>query len=174
MDGSYPMDNEILSRTINWVNDNFTEVTEKQPISIHIDELLGTKVKGEEALDASLDAYRNIIAFLEKESVPVQPSLTIILHGDNKGMNFIPPKNKEEIISQLGLEPPSIYLLSWDSSKYLSVNEQYKKPLGFNLLHHKVEGVFTYYIEYRNQIGIENDWEFSRAIYLDYFPERFR
>lgn len=168
------MDKDIYSRVQNWITENISLVSAKHPVSIHIDELLGRKFKGQESLRISLDAFEQVINILLKNGVPVQPSLTIILESESKKIELNIPKNRKEIVAQLAPEPPSVYLVSWDASKYLSVIEEYKTPLPFDLLLNEVEGVITYYIEYRGSIGIENDWEFSRAIYLDYYPEKFR
>lgn len=168
------MVNDLQNKVAAWVNENLSRVSAKNPASIHLDELLGREIKNDEILDLSLNAFVHLIEILVKDGVPVKPFLAIVLEGDSREIQFDIPENKKDITNQLSNKPPSLYLVDWDSSKYLTVIEKYQTPLPFELLEDNIVGVYTYFIEYRGAIGIDNDWEFARAIYLDYYPEKFR
>jgi hypothetical protein len=44
----------------------------------------------------------------------------------------------------------------------------------FDLLTPPIAGVSAYYREFRDMMGIENEWEFVKGIYVQYHPEEYR
>jgi len=100
---------------------------------------------------------------------PAQPRLTIPLTSDSKDLLRNVPQTLEDIQNQWRtIEPPSLFLLAWDRSKYLNVYEEYVRPLSFNPT--SVHDAYVFYTEFRDVYGIRHDWEFDRSVCVDYYP----
>ncbi len=157
--------NQLLQR---WLTETLPTVSQFQPSSIHLDELLGMSTSGIETVTISLQAYKILLEQLQTHQFPVKPMLVIPLVTISNKFERTVPLTINDLESQLSFEPPSLYLLAWHALEYEVEGEAYWIPLKFELLGSCPKRVHTYYKEVRYKDGIENDWEFTRAIYLEY------
>jgi len=152
-----------------WLNDNLPQVTTQPALSIHLDELLDQPINPNEYIPLGLTAFGRLIELLQALQLPVKPMLVIPLTSHSNQISRIIPSNMSDLETELTPEPPSLYLLDWTPVEYFGVCEEYRSPLPFNLL--AQSGVYVYYREYRYEMDIIHDWEFMRAIYVNYWPQ---
>jgi len=161
---------ELLKDAIaTWVEANLQEVSGVYPISNHIDEILGRSVQEPEAIELSINAYEFLVEMLRSLGVPVQPRLVIPLTWDTNELQRTVPQTLEEIRDQWRkCEPPSLFLLAWDRSRYLTIYEEYERPLPFNPT--PVTDTYAFYTEFRDITSMRQNWEFVRSVCIDYYP----
>lgn len=155
-----------------WIQQELGKVTIRNPSSKHIDELLVDMPVKEDRLDISFELFGHLIKRLQEMGFPKKPVLIIPLKSANSKIEQRTPRSQEEIEQQFSIEPPSLYLVDWDQARVKNVLEQYRVPLPFEL--NDAEGIYVTYRESRDKFAIENDWEVSRNIYVEYFSEEFR
>jgi hypothetical protein len=160
---------EILHQRIEkWIANNLKLVSIYNPVSIHIDDLLGGDVKKSETISTSILAFLTLVKRMQELEMPAKPMLVILLINIGKKIKRAIPHNLVAIESQLDIEPPSLYLLDWSPAEYFETCEEYRSPLTFKLINNSIDGIYIYYREFRYAMGIENNWEFSRGIYVGY------
>ncbi len=85
------------------------------------------------------------------------------------------PKNLQELdILRRQEEPPSLYLVDWDSRKYMRIIEEYRCPLPFEIFVPLKPGVIAFYHIHRNKEAIEQNWGYSAFVHVEYYPARYR
>ena len=110
--------------------------------------------------------------FLETERLPLRMLVVIPLQTHEDGISLEVPRSYEDLLTHLNYkEPPSLYITDSGLSKYRDVVEEYISPLPFIMPNVDYTSVAVYYRESRDQVSISRDWEYSRNIYLEYFPE---
>lgn len=162
----------LKQQTKKWITDNLNHVSARNPVSIHIDELMGREIKKSKIVSISLQAFATLVEQLRELETPVQPSIVIPLVTLSKKLERAVPPDRKSIETQLDIEPPSLYLFDWSPSRYFEVCEEYRCPLTFSLIDDHSQGIYVCYKEVRYAAAIENDWEFARGIYVEYYPEK--
>jgi hypothetical protein len=81
------------------------------------------------------------------------------------------PKDIDELQSELSDEPPSLYILSRELPKKFDPVQEFKTPLNFSLFSGYEDQIDIQYREFRFHHAIQNNWEFLRVVYLEYFPK---
>jgi hypothetical protein len=152
-----------------WLNDTLSQVTAEHALSIHLDELLEKPINLNEYLTLGLVAFGQLVELLQILQFPIKPMLVIPLASHSSQISRIIPSSMSDLETELTPEPPSLYLLDWTPVECFGVCEEYRSPLPFNLL--TQSGVYVYYREYRYEMDILHDWEFMRAIYVNYWPQ---
>jgi hypothetical protein len=167
--------NSLERQVQQWAEVGLARLSIRDPVTIHLDQLLGKKLKEKEALAVSLQVFRILVEQVRRRGTPAQPGLVIplVFHGTKLEADV--PVDLHSLEIQIHhREPPSLYLLDWEALKYLEVCEEYKAPLRFHLIEPPSEGVYVYYREFRDAESIEHNWEFARCIYVEYYPEHYR
>lgn len=128
-----------------WLSESLDAVTAKKLISNHIDEILQRKEPMSEWIDVSTQAFRILVELLSQLHTPVKPMLIIPLEDMSKTIVQAIPKNKEEAQAQLTIEPPSLYLIDWETAaKTEAVHEEFNAPLPFKLTENLPDKVYVY------------------------------
>jgi hypothetical protein len=163
---------QIISQ---WVLSNLDQVSVQKPSSVHIDTLLGSELPAEELLPLSLQLFTDLIDIIKQMGITFQPGIVIPLIDGSQELEASVPLSFDELEKQLHeLERPSLYLIDRETWKYVQVFEEYKYPICFDLLKLETDDIYVYYREFRSMMAIENNWEFTRCIYADYYPEIYR
>ena len=169
------MSEPLRQRIELWVEANLGSVSVRNPVSNHLDEVLGRPVERPDIIDLSLHAYAILVDQMQKLRMPAQPVLVIPLRSESIRLEATVPQDLPSIKSLWRqVEPPSLYLFSWDASRLLEVCEEYRAPLVFDPMPPPIAGTYAYYREFRDMAGIENNWEFTKGVYVEYFPEEYR
>lgn len=153
-----------------WLDENLALVSATNPISDHIDRLLGEKPSPAQMVTISMRAFCTLITLLERLRMPVRPAMFIPLISHSATLTLTPPRSLNEIAAQLSDEPPGLYLLSWEHNRASWPEEIYSVPLTFPLLPDLPSGILTTYQEARHGQDITDGEEFSHALRVDYFP----
>lgn len=163
-------DQQLEKAIEQWSTKNIDQVSINNPISNHLDEILGIKIPRYETIATSCRAFGYLAELIKKTQHRVKPTLVIRLLtiSANLGMNV--PYSWEAIEDQLTHEPPSLYLLDWEIVKGYTVREEFSSPLPFQLMEEIPDKIYVYYKEFRSAEDIENNWEVARGIYIEYFP----
>ncbi len=148
-----------------WVESALVKPIQKnRPISVHVDELFPAADSnrwihlGYEAFKILLKATKNE---LEKFAVVCFPL------GCTTELDVSTP-NWNSIHGKPVTEPPSLYLVSIDSMLLPNLAEEYRCPI---LPPSELGQVLAYYRCFRTPDGIENNWEYERAIYIEGHPK---
>ena len=158
-----------------WVEGNLRSVSARSPVSNHLDELLGREIERSEMISLSLRCFALLVEHMRERLTPTQPMLVIPLVSESNKLQAVVPQDLQSIKDQWRhVESPSLYMLDWDASRHLYICEEYRSPLAFDLTDPPIPGVYTYYREFRSEMDIRNDWEFTRCIYAEYYPDRYR
>ncbi len=149
---------------------------------IHIDDLLDITLPNPDAVGISIQAFKTLIKYVGKWETPVKLSLAIPMKSIGNKISLMVPQNIEDITSQLDFEPPSLWVIDWQSfySPTLLrpiILEEYRSPIGFNIMEINDKSIVTYYHEYRSKEEFETNQVIHRQIYIDCFKyptlERF-
>ncbi|MFC6591402.1 hypothetical protein ACFP81_04830 [Deinococcus lacus] len=80
------------------------------------------------------------------------------------------PANLKELSTECDeFEPPSLYLLDRKHNINTEFVEEHVKPISFFELIPNSEGLRAYYREWRDFQNVSQNWEYSRAIYIQYY-----
>jgi hypothetical protein len=153
-----------------WLELSSKSVSVRNPISIHIDDLLGAQLEKDDIVNISTKAFLSLNKQIGQQQLTVIPLLVIPLRVIGNELSLAAPANLPILKNQLGDEPPSLYLLSRDSLRLTEACEEYKYPLPFELIPSLPKDVYVYFREFRNSQAIKNQWEFSRCVYVQRNP----
>jgi hypothetical protein len=154
---------------------NSSRVGVHEPVSNHIDEVLGRKLERAETIPLSLRAFTVLVDEIGKLAQFVQPMLSIPLTSESNKLSAAVPQDFQSMMEEWrDREPPSLYLLDWELPKYLYSYEEYRRPLPFHLFSPPIPGVDEYYNEFRFPPDIESDWDYVRSVNAKYYPDRYR
>jgi len=138
--------------------------------SNHITEILGEEPK-EKWIDLSVLCMTSLTNKLRERRLErdYKILLAIPLVCDEFAASMKVPKSLVEMAEQLDIEPPGIYLSQATVVHSYKPVEEYACPVRFPLI--PDAHFYTYYREHRYIESMVNEWEFSRAIYVSYYPE---
>jgi hypothetical protein len=154
-----------------WFLENKDRVTPVHPISAHISDLLGRRITKKSMLSVSFASLLVVIRESKSLGNPVKIFLIIPLNSISNKISFQIPQDLKNIQADLCDEPPSIYLKSWEMARQSTIVEEYKIPIKLDLPTEFEDQLYVYYSECRYEIAFVNNWEFSRCIFVEYYPE---
>ena len=173
MNGHYPSD-AIQRQVAGWIS--FVLQTRhdpplSKPLTIHLDQLLGTEVERESLVAVSFQTFRVLIEQLEVMGIPdtLMPTLWIPLECAEV---LVPgPFDAESLVQQIHYqEPPSLYLTERALRMKLLARERYVFPLQASDFLENTGDVHVYYAASRTWEDIRNGWEYDRSITAEYYP----
>ncbi len=153
-----------------WLDENLDRVPSGGGTSIHIDELLGRVVQAPEIIGISLDAFGILVEQMKQLQFRAQPVLVIPLVTISNRLERAVPRDLDGVVQQLDVQRPGLYLVDWKAPKWFA--EEYRLLVTFKLMQRPLDDVDVYYREFRSPVDIENDWEFSRSLNVEYLPKR--
>ncbi len=167
------MDENLLQQQISeWVQDNIELVSAENPVTMHVDRLRGVDLARERIIPTSLEILKALVLEVQCFNDRVKAGLVLPLKAYNKKINTKHPVDLDGLQYQLlSREPPSIYLVSWTSSRKFYRTEEYRCPIDFLPLDDYHDNLYVYYQENRGRIGIQNNWEFAKGIFIEYCPD---
>ncbi|WP_425147462.1 hypothetical protein [Deinococcus sp.] len=136
-------------------------------IDFHVDTV------GVIGMDDSINAFTNTIDYLINIGKKCKVILVLPLETLSSELSCLIPQTQSDVEKAMSAESPSLYITAEDIFSYKEPIEEYKHPLNFSLCEIYSENVLEYYREYRSILELNNSWEYSRAIYLEYFTDRF-
>jgi hypothetical protein len=170
----YPSDT-IVARMRDWIENSLHRVDVRHPQSMHLDELLGSRLHDVDQLNLALTAFRYLIDELARVSMPVQPAIAIPLLGESTVIQAAVPRSMDEVRRQWrSVEPPRLYMLDLSLYSHPLIRESYTTPLPFHLFTPAIDGVYAFYEESREALGMRAGWEFARTVSARYFPLSLR
>ncbi|MCB0107995.1 MAG: hypothetical protein KDE53_18865 [Caldilineaceae bacterium] len=165
-------ENEFVDKIIYFCENCLPTITPFSPCSLHLNEILGTPQSKQVDLSDMLKLYLFLVQHLIGTNLPAKPVLVIPLISQSFNIEMKVPTSVEDLRNQIDIsEPPSLILLDWQHNKLVAPCEEYCSPLDFQLLDSSQDQVYIYYREFRYLIGKINSWEYSRAIYAEYYPK---
>lgn len=154
-----------------WLEISLAHVSSVHPVTIHLRDLVGDSKTITDSVIQSTLAFNLLIEQLSVSGMPVKPVLTISLRSYSHKIEYQLPKSMEELIDQIDpYESPSLYLVNWNPPKSIALCEELRAPLSAPWLGVNLH-TYLYYREFRYGLAFNNRWEFSRAIYAEYYPE---
>jgi len=164
-------ENEFADNIIRFCDTCISAITPFNPCSRHLNEILSTPQNEQMELYDTLKVYLFLVQHLIETDLPAKPILIIPLISQSVNIEMKAPTSVEDLRNQIdSSEPPSLALLDWQHNKLATPCEEYCSPLDFQLLNSSQNQVYIYYREFRYLMGKINNWEYSRAIYAEYFP----
>lgn len=124
------------------------------------------------SIQLAAEVYEFVLERLGDHSSEIKAVLFLPLR-ETKVLAPIPPP-RGHLVDALGEEPPSVYLISREVDMFLYVREEYRVPYELELAMASRPDVFCWYRAHRDTEAYENDWEYSRSIMIEHYPERFR
>jgi hypothetical protein len=95
-----------------WINANLGLVSLRNPVSDHLDDVLGRKIEPAEMIDLALTAFVLLVEELGRRQMPAQPLLVIPLESESNQLEANVPQDMQVIRAFWRQEePPSLYLL---------------------------------------------------------------
>jgi hypothetical protein len=159
------MNNSLDKRISHWLTNSLPIVTVTNPVSIHLDDLLGESMA--DIISPAMQSFLILLEQLRIMQMPVKPGLVIPLVSLSNKIERAIPENLTSLKKQLCHEPPSLYLLDWATSEHQLEGEAYWSPLSFSILDVASSDIQIYYKEIRYSLAIKDDWEFARAVYVE-------
>ncbi|MFZ6027928.1 MAG: hypothetical protein ACOYYS_09445 [Chloroflexota bacterium] len=164
------MDGNFLLQSKNWFLENVNQVKPFRSASVHITDLSTLIIPDKSVIPVAFAAFATIINESKQVEEPVRITLVFPLRLMRNKLSLQIPKDWQSIQADFSDEPPIIYLESWETTKRYVLVEEYKLPLKLDLPIDCNANFFTYYREHRYEMEMINDWEFSRCIYIEYYP----
>lgn len=165
------MATKFADTIVNFCANCIPTVTPLTPCSLHLNEILGSSQNKAIYLVDTLTSYVFLVQHLIAIDLPVKPVLVIPLISQAFNIEMRTPASIEDLHNQIdSFEPPSLILLDWQHNKMVAPCEEYCSPLDFQLLHPSQDHIYIYYREFRYLLGKFNNWEYSRAVYVEYYP----
>jgi hypothetical protein len=137
----------------------------------HIDEIIDAVSKND-WIDWSIKTFRITIQRVNEIRFNriIIPMLVFPLYSELKKIRMKPPQSVEDLKNQFSNEPPSIYLQDVSICFRFGPIEEYKCPLNFSLINDPAH-FYTYYREHKYFERTFNFEEYSRGVYIEYFPD---
>jgi hypothetical protein len=133
-------------------------------------------IRREQSIPISIIEFLNIVSELDAIGNPCKCGVVFPLLSKWKKIRLKVPSTLEEIETELDIEPPSLFLETWETRKNYERIEEYRYPIDSNLLLDSemtikaIENFFSYYREFRYSEALLENFEYSRCIYIEYFP----
>lgn len=148
-----------------------THATQAQNIPpVHLNQWLEAKMASLDMIELSCRLYEMLIDETKHLEYELMPHLRIPLTLSDTLNTIIPSFNDldQDHISQ---ESPSFCLPRRDFCRYLIPIERYDFPVKYNLFQRYTSNIYVYYNIARSQHDINENWEFSRNIIAEYYPD---
>lgn len=148
-------------------------VTAYNPQTKHITDILERPlIANKEIFGISLLAIRILARELQMLNNPLKAGLVIPLQSDFKQIiNKVPNSFEDILIEMEKHDPPSLILESWEIARNFTITEEFRTPLKFPLFDEPLQKFYFYYREFRYERDYINDWEYSRCIFVEYYPD---
>jgi len=159
---------ELAVRSLDrWLIEQLPLISPRKAAYDHIDYIFDRTIPPADTLAFALQAFNTLIEILEGQETPVKPGLMIPLfiqqaNGDEaEGFVRAIPRDRRELEARWRREePPSLYLLDWDTDKYFRPRERYHCPLPFDLFTPMLPGVWAFYSASRDQETLAHNWPY--------------
>lgn len=152
-----------------WIDMALEMVAENRPVSSHLDEILSPQAFSRHPIDASLATFRTAADVF---GVRLECSLLLCWPcGATPALEPTPPASLSECD---GEEPPSLIILHSHAGTLHEEVEEYRRPVHASAMGVPVDNVVAYYRCFRDLEAIENDWEFSRALYFQVLHPKYQ
>ena len=173
MAGLYLNDQKVFRKFKDWYNETILERGRKYPLCAHVSEFFPANISRDKLFEGSLALFLECVGLVKEKSLDgeVMPALVIPLLYSDKLHVW---DDSISLSDQLhDMEPPSLYLIEYKIAKYFEKVEEYRVPVELDLgwVELTKKNFSIYYRCHRSIEEIENDWEYSRAIYLEYYPD---
>lgn len=151
---------------------------QSKPLTVHLDQLLGTPIEQNNVVAVSFQAFRIFIEQLEATVTPdtmstIMPSLYIPLECTEA--LIAGPFGAETLVQQINsVEPPSLYLTDRTLQTKMLAIERYVFPLQASDFLEDDHDVHVYYSATRSREDIANGWEYGRNIVAEYYPQAYQ
>ena len=162
-----------LSKNIkNWVQSEIPLMKFPEPLTAHINVLLGESIKQQDLIDVTWEAYLELLVQTKTIADRYMPCLIIPLICTAE-LDLQGP-TQSTLDQHLDThEPPSLYVIDRNIFRYHRVEEKYIRPLHFGIFSSAEENVYTEYVTFRDAVDIKNNWEYTRFIQSSYFPKEY-
>ncbi len=152
-----------------WIGNELPQVKLPEPITAHIDELLGQEIQRQDWIVTACSAYLELVKLTGSIASQYMASLVIPLTC-TEAIDIKGPT--QDILEQYldWYESPSLYLVDRDVFKYHEKEEKFLRPFDFDVFD-IADNIYTEYITLRGKVGIDNNWEYTRFIQSSYFPD---
>jgi hypothetical protein len=164
---------QSIDKLFDWIKTNGNNLAGSAFITEHVDVFLSANWP-DGVIGTTIKLFSSAVHFVEKESLAANPLITFPLKTKGKQLSMSSPHSVESLSSDLDMnEPPSLYLLSRELKLYKYDMEEYISPVTFLLPGLDYLQTKVYYREYRTTLAIKNNWEFSRVLYVEYYPHKY-
>jgi hypothetical protein len=168
---------DLTARVGAWVDAHLGELSDRSPVSVHLDALGGSWEAGD--VETALAAFAALATRVAELGDPGRAGLILPLTtGTTRLRAAVPPTldalKKQQLRSGT---PPTLYVVTWVTPAMLvaHVDEEYKAPLPFAFP--SLDGMVpadrvlhAYYREHRWPEAIARGWDFARGVYVDAYP----
>jgi len=175
--GHYQSDT-LQSRVAEWISSVLLtrhDLPQSRPLTIHLDQLLGTPVDRGSLVAVSFQAFRVLVEQLEAMGIPdsLMPSLYVPLECAE--VLVAGPFDSAMLVQQIDShEPPSLYLTDRTLRTKMLAIERYVFPLQASDFLEDGNDVHVYYSATRSREDITNGWEYGRNIVAEYYPKAYQ
>jgi hypothetical protein len=148
-----------------WLRDAVPAISVRRPLSRHLDELLADGYQPDARWAQTQEAFKAMVDVIGAER-QLMPGAVVPL-GDVSEIDLRVPD-----LSNLdySAEPPSLFIIERAAGSYLERTEEYKRPLELTEPLTGSGHVYVYYRCFRPAESISPGGEFSRCIYIEYYP----
>jgi hypothetical protein len=153
-----------------WLEENWHKAEGINFATIHLDipKNIGSSQLTIWALEIYQEALNHLISCNKTKKLVLVIPLQVL--GNQLSQQF--PTSQELLNTEISLEePPTLYLLSNDFYSYKFCDEEYKVLLPFLLK--DTPDILAYYREFRSPEAQAKAWEYSRCVYIEYFPKPY-
>lgn len=160
--------NERERRIAEWMREALDRLDARHPVAAHLDDLLGPQEYQTEPVGIALAAFDLAVRALGKRS-----DCSLILCWPCGVAAEIDQAIPNELLVESDGEPPSLILVHAEAGMLHEPVEEYRKSIDPRDYAISNRDVVAYYRCFRDKNAIDNDWEFSRALYFEYLlPDR--
>ena len=162
------METNTLQKLIAWAENAIYATSPESSQTRHVDAFIDRNTSAEFMLNIAVKLLFYLPTYVDLATHHVELGLIVPLISEKHALIGTPPKNREELFSQLDtLEPPSLFI-SWVGEsqipEYLDMYVcDFSETFQFDDETFQVSGL---YIEGRDAIASKNDWEFTRMMHL--------
>lgn len=169
------MNNEFVTSIRAWVDANLFQVSIWDPVSTHVNQLMGAYEPEQGWFAEALCAFSVLVEYVHTIGDPAQPAIGITLREGERKVQQDIPRSVQDIEGQWrNVEPPSLYMLDWNICKSHIAVERYHVPLAFSLMMPAIDGVYATYEEVRSTEDARSNEPFARFVMARYVPKKFR
>lgn len=158
----------IADKVASWCQVTRPLVTVRNPQSVHLDDLVGSAYDPSAMLRVGLAALHSLATLLDADAAGIMPVLVVPLGSADALDVRVPPVSEYSI--QIAEESAGLYLVMRDSKIFWESIEEYRVPLSDLVVPSARGGRYvSYYRCFRGSEALENDWEYERCVYVEYY-----